>query len=101
MRPDSGIASSALSSRFSQIWLSSPPVAWTGGRFASTSSVMVAPFVFAFEATLAILERAGRLKWYRAERGARRTWLPTRITLPDYHPLYRWGAYNFYMRARD
>jgi hypothetical protein len=55
----------------------------------------------AFEATLAILERAGRLKWYRAERGARRTWLPTRITLPDYHPLYRWGAYNFYMRARD
>lgn len=51
-----------------------------------------------FNLTLRGLDLADRVRWYRAERGAKRTWLPTRITLPDYHPLYRWGSYNIYIK---
>jgi len=64
-------------------------------------SILVAALGIMLWAALGILDlalAARRLKWYKAERGAKRTWLPTRITLPDYHPLYRWGHYNIYLK---
>jgi len=67
----------------------------------SDLSLTVAVVGIALWAALGILEKVWvglKLKGYRVQ-GQPWCWYPRRITLPDYHPMYRWGDCNFWRQV--